>query len=269
MPVIQLQNALIASDPANDPREPFCLCPVIWFDAWKYQNEDAPVVALIHEIRNAFAPAQQLWRCLKDGSQNVIEASLLSSEKLAEALGPLATVAKFSSKFIENYKKSKEASEKASFSLELNTERIQRLLAHDVKVLLDNIDFKKLIEKKNLDTKSKSVYPPSNRRLVIIIDDLDRCEPAMAAKTLEGIKVFLDIPGCVFVLGVNEERLIEHVATLEPGFSLDKPEGVSPARHRATDYLDKIINRRYALGIIGSRKELAQLPQLIGTAGRF
>ena len=43
----------------------------------------------------------------------------------------------------------------------------------------------------------------SGQRLVVFVDDLDRCLPEKAIEVLEAIKLFLDVPGCVFVLGMD------------------------------------------------------------------
>ena len=52
-----------------------------------------------------------------------------------------------------------------------------------------------------------------NVRFVFLIDDLDRCLPENTLKMLESIKLFLDVPGCSFVLAVDDdvvERGVEH-----------------------------------------------------------
>ena len=52
-----------------------------------------------------------------------------------------------------------------------------------------------------------------NVRFIFLIDDLDRCLPENALKMLESIKLFLDVPGCAFVLAVDDdvvERGVEH-----------------------------------------------------------
>ena len=46
-----------------------------------------------------------------------------------------------------------------------------------------------------------------NKPIVIIIDELDRCRPDYAVKTLEMLKHFFDIPGFVFVLAIDETQL--------------------------------------------------------------
>jgi HEAT repeat protein len=42
-------------------------------------------------------------------------------------------------------------------------------------------------------------------RLVVFIDDLDRCLPEKTIEILEVIKLFLDVPKCIFVIGVEKE----------------------------------------------------------------
>jgi formylglycine-generating enzyme required for sulfatase activity len=44
-----------------------------------------------------------------------------------------------------------------------------------------------------------------NGRLVVFVDDLDRCLPDKAVEVLEAIKLFLDVPECIFVLGVDRQ----------------------------------------------------------------
>lgn len=53
-----------------------------------------------------------------------------------------------------------------------------------------------------------------DKPVVVIIDELDRCRPDYAVKTLEVLKHFFDIPGFVFVLAIDEEQLKSSVETL-------------------------------------------------------
>ena len=59
----------------------------VWFDAWRYQNEIAPVVALLHEMR-----AQLSWKHRISGStarlaQVTTRAALLSMEEVTKKIG--------------------------------------------------------------------------------------------------------------------------------------------------------------------------------------
>lgn len=43
------------------------------------------------------------------------------------------------------------------------------------------------------------------RRIYVLVDDLDRCLPEAALEIFEAIKLFLDAPGCAFVVAVDRE----------------------------------------------------------------
>ncbi|WP_138434934.1 KAP family P-loop NTPase fold protein [Marinobacter shengliensis] len=47
--------------------------------------------------------------------------------------------------------------------------------------------------------------------LVIIVDELDRCRPRYAVELLESIKHFFNVPGVVFVIGIDGEQLGEAI----------------------------------------------------------
>ena len=46
-----------------------------------------------------------------------------------------------------------------------------------------------------------------NYRIVVFVDDLDRCSPKKALEVLESIKVFLDIEGFIYVLGISHKTI--------------------------------------------------------------
>lgn len=58
------------------------------------------------------------------------------------------------------------------------------------------------------------------RRVVVLVDDLDRCLPRTVIETLEAIRLFLAVPGMSFVLAADEERVAEAIRTEFP-----KPTG--------------------------------------------
>lgn len=79
-----------------------------------------------------------------------------------------------------------------------------------------------------------------DRKVVIFIDDLDRCLPEQAISVLESIKVFLDIQGCVFVLGMDRE-IVESGIRLRYHESQASSDGAFSLALRSRDYLEKII----------------------------
>ena len=54
----------------------------------------------------------------------------------------------------------------------------------------------------------------SDKPIVIFLDELDRCRPDFAVRTIERVKHFFDVPGVVFVLLLNRRQLAAAVAGL-------------------------------------------------------
>ncbi len=94
----------------------------------------------------------------------------------------------------------------------------------------------------------------------MFVDDLDRCLPEDAVAALEAIKLFLDLKGCVFVLGMDRS-VVEQGIRLRYQ-KLVEPEPVFDPRA----YLDKIIQLPFTLPPLGARQigryldELSQRP---------
>ena len=61
--------------------------------------------------------------------------------------------------------------------------------------------------KRHLSTLSNAVIDATDRPLVFIIDELDRCRPTFAIELLERVKHIFDIPNMVFIFGINRDQL--------------------------------------------------------------
>jgi len=70
----------------------------------------------------------------------------------------------------------------------------------------------------------------TDKKIVVFIDDLDRCAPDKILEVLESTKVFLDIKGFVYVLGLNSEVVVK---AIEQKY---KDMGIN-----GEDYLEKIV----------------------------
>ena len=96
-------------------------------------------------------------------------------------------------------------------------------------------------------------FRSKNQRLVVFIDDLDRCLPEKAVEVLEAIKLFLDVPGCIFVLGLDKKvvaRGIE-IKYRELGLPMDR-KGKQEFFIEGDRYLEKIIQLPFKIPPIES-----------------
>lgn len=85
--------------------------------------------------------------------------------------------------------------------------------------------------------------------LVFIIDELDRCRPDYAIKTLETIKHFFNIPNIVFIIGVDRKQIESTVKVLY-GTNID---------NNCNEYLRKFIDQDFYLPYIKNEQYVEKL----------
>ena len=59
----------------------------VWFDAWRFQHEDAPVVALLQEIRAQLSWGHRFARRAKHGTEIAVHGALMSLEEITKHIG--------------------------------------------------------------------------------------------------------------------------------------------------------------------------------------
>lgn len=55
-----------------------------------------------------------------------------------------------------------------------------------------------------------------DHRIVVLVDDLDRCSPDRVIEVVEAIRLLMDVPGFVFVVAIDYDVLIDAVETRYP-----------------------------------------------------
>jgi hypothetical protein len=94
---------------------------------------------------------------------------------------------------------------------------------------------------------------PQRKRLVVFVDDLDRCVPEKAIEVLEAIKLFLNAPGCIFVLGADRDVIEKGIRVKYQSFLLGSEEELAEEdllrRIPITgqDYMEKIVQLPFSL----------------------
>lgn len=74
-------------------------------------------------------------------------------------------------------------------------------------------------------------------RVVVLVDDLDRCLPDTVVETLEAIRLFLSAKGMSFVIAADEDRVADAIQQRLQASTLDDSEAETPAKL----YLHKIV----------------------------
>lgn len=83
------------------------------------------------------------------------------------------------------------------------------------KTLNESDYFSKYIEFKEVKKRFKDNLKKlsSEKKIIIFIDELDRCRPNFAIETLEIVKHYFNIPNIIFVLSLDIEQLSHSIAT--------------------------------------------------------
>ena len=158
----------------------------VWFDAWRYQNEDAPIVALLHEMRAHLSWRSRAVRSASRSVEVAARGALLSMDELTKKIGI-------------QYSRLRQAER------EWESENLASVLpSHTLREHLQ-----KAIGQLLPRGRKNGASP----RLAVFIDDVDRCEPEAAYRLLEGLKIYLTLDNCVFVLGMNQKAIEEAIAT--------------------------------------------------------
>lgn len=84
-------------------------------------------------------------------------------------------------------------------------------------------------------------------RLVVLIDDLDRCLPATAIATLEAVRLFLFVPRAAFVVAADEGMIEYAVRNHFPDLPASQGAG-----SYARNYLEKLIQVPFRMPPLGS-----------------
>lgn len=202
---------------------------VVWFEAWRYQNEAVPVVALLQEMRHQLAWYHQAAGGARKILEVAIRGALLSLEDSTKKIG-------FQASKIEQAGRDWEA-EHLAVPLSSNVIREQLSAAIDALIPTQG--------------------PPERKRVVVIIDDLDRCEPEAAFKLLEGMKLYLTLPNCVFILGMNQQIIEDAIAKHVPG------SDANLRKERAGAYLEKLCHNIWRVPAVQDPREylLGLLPE--------
>lgn len=193
----------------------------VWFEAWRYQSEPLPIVALLQEIRRQLGKRSMVKR-LKGEALKLAE---ISTQSILNGFDDVAKLLKLEGVSTKTIHATGETWEKEHLQTRLGADSIREYLEQAVSGLL-----------------SVKAQKRDAARVVVFIDDLDRCQPATAFKLLEALKIHLSLPNCVFVLGMNQQTVVEAIAS-----EIKRDESDAVTRLKAEAYLEKLCTNIWRL----------------------
>jgi hypothetical protein len=188
----------------------------VWYSPWQHQSASNPLIPLLLEIRAQYTA----WIKLKKGAQNINRrgglAGLALLERVVDAAAGIALSrsVKMAEGTSEAVRKAWREAAPAEPDLG-DGQRFHLLFEDAVETLLDGLQ----------EGKKKT-----GGRLIVFIDDLDRCEESVIVQLLESIKLYLGSPRCVFILAIDENAVL---AALERHWE-GRPEDAN------REYLEKL-----------------------------
>jgi hypothetical protein len=226
----------------------------VQFSAWRYEKEQHLIVPLLDTVRE---------RLISWSEERETEAGKKVASRTASTIGKAmnAIVAGFSMNI------GVPGALQVSYDANKSLERASRLTANQraarVSRSFYHASFRALEQ-----SFEEFVGQRGGRRIVVFVDDLDRCLPEGALEVLESMKLFFDIEGFVFVVGLDRavvEYIVDAkywrddapfhlVSTAPPNGNGDHAEETAgPLRVReqvpvsGTDYIKKIFQVPFTL----------------------
>jgi hypothetical protein len=195
--------------------------PVIWFNTWQYSQfdlgDDLPISLISHVIREIGSEEDK-------GFAKSVRWLLSKAPKVAA----IAALGKKGGEAVEELTKTGDELD-PTFQITSLRKKLEEL-----------------VTKKCADNQED--------RLVVFVDDLDRLKPEKAVELLEVLKLFLDVPHCVFLLACDYQVVLQGV---KAKFGVET-EGKS--------FFDKIIQLPFSMpvGLYNTGKYIENLLQRIG-----
>jgi hypothetical protein len=232
---------------------------IIDFNAWKYSERTALWRALILRVVESASEAgadpkaaAELRRSLYEGFSvqergewkldwtALATEGVLMSMRIATAgmaSGPIAMAGRwFNSLFNRKPKEDDSKLDDAAKSLD----RMGSILKREVtqRAVQQVVSIEQFLEK------FRTLVASPDRRIVVLIDDLDRCLPETSLDIFEAIKLFLDAPECTYVIGVDRDVIARGLAVRYAGMG---PSPVDP-----DEYIEKTVTLSFDVPVLTS-----------------
>ena len=232
----------------------------IWFNPWRYEREEHLIIPFLKTIERGIRKFEEDH---KTGSKKITKKL---SDKLLEFA---ATVGKVSAAFAYGITADAKL---GGFGLRLDASKMAKRE--------EELSSRRMKELRGLSEEYSSIYYEITKelqeavdekvfRIVVFVDDLDRCLPDKAVELLEAIKLFLDIEGYLFVIGVDREVVKKGISYRYRHFEFKDEEKKENVIISPEDYLDKMIQLPLELPVIERERKESFIKSLMGKSDDF
>jgi KAP family P-loop domain len=223
----------------------------VWFNAWRYEKEEHLIVPLLDTIREALLswgddgpegtePVARGMASAVGKAARAILAGLTLSAGIPGAIGASLDANKIAAAWRQPEPDAESAFEPTSY------------------YHASFMGLKRATEEFITGDQGGAGAEHTTRRFVIFIDDLDRCLPDKALQVLESMKLFFDLDGFVFVVGLDQQVIERAVQVKYPATGADQQSG----RYLSgVDYVKKIFQVQFTT----PRIDQGDLPKFIST----
>jgi hypothetical protein len=223
---------------------------VLYFNGWLFEGYDDAKAALLESIIKAFEEHKNFSPEIK-----IKAKKLLKSVNWMRVLGlgfknvavPMATAYATGGMSLIPYLAKQLGSIDSEVVLEkLKGDKPEEFLKSIIKEE-DNGE-KSMLVREFREGFSDLIEESKIKKLVVVIDDLDRCTPERIIENLEAIKLFLNVEKTAFIIGADP-RIVRHA--IEFRYKTDRIESSDDPNSRnnriVSDYLEKLIQIPYNL----------------------
>jgi len=185
--------------------------PVVYFDAWKNDYTDNPLLAFMAELNTsldeyfiASSKAKSFFKDAYKTSKNIL-LPIIAKKLTGHAVSEMSELFKKEEQSAEESNKTNNNSELED-GISSIMSRVSEIALSEHKTVQNSIKvFKEQMQRllKHIDKNMTSKKLP----MFILIDELDRCRPNYAIELLENIKHIFDIPGIVFIVATDSNQL--------------------------------------------------------------
>ena len=219
----------------------------IRFNGWKHQGFEDSKIALMNAIVSELAQNESLTKKGRDAVKklwkninwlNVAKKAGSLAYSFATGIPPINML----TGVIDKLKSSVGDQEKISSAVEsVGGYLDQAKIFDDNSISKEFAEFQESFEELLQDSKIK--------KLVVLIDDLDRCLPNVTIETLEAIRLFLFTKSTAFVIAADEAMIEYAVRNHFPDLPEDK--SIKTGYEYSQRYLEKIIQVPFRIPTLG------------------